>query len=30
VEGWILGVAGELDLLSDHPDDDKEASRAVR
>lgn len=29
VEGWILGVAGELDLLSGHPDDDKAASRAV-
>lgn len=29
VEGWILGVAGELDLSSGHPDDDGEASHAV-
>ena len=29
VEGWILGIAGELDLLSGRPDDDRAANWAL-
>jgi hypothetical protein len=29
IHGGIFGVAGELKPLSDHPDDDREASHAV-